>query len=221
VSAKCTISDAGSRGNEEDLLPLSALQHYLFCPRQCALIHVERLWAENRFTAEGRLLHTRADAPVVERRKGVRTLTAVPIRSFRLGVHGVADVVEIREDEERMQVTPIEYKRGRPKAHRADEVQLCAQAMSLEEMCNIEIREGTLFYGETRRRSVVALDTELRRLTAEVAEAVRNLVGSGRTPAAVYDRRRCDSCSLLDLCRPKTLEHPADPGAYLLRAIDG
>lgn len=147
----------------DDLIPLSALQHYLYCPRQCALIHVERLWAENRQTAEGRLLHDRADTPQIERRHGVRTITAMPLSSAELGIAGVADVVEFRADEAGEHPFPVEYKRGRPKGHRADEVQLCAQALCLEAMFGCNVEEGALFYGQTRRRQAVAFDNDLRR----------------------------------------------------------
>lgn len=117
---------------EEDFVPLSALQHYRYCPRQCALIHVERLWAENRQTAEGRLLHARTDAPLTEQRHGVRTVTAMPLKEAPLGLWGVADVVEFHATATGAIPYPVEYKRGRPKSHRADEVQLCAQALCLE-----------------------------------------------------------------------------------------
>ncbi len=120
---------------DTDLIPLSALQHYLFCPRQCALIHVEQAWSENRFTAEGRLLHEATAQAGTETRRGVRTVMAMPIASRRLAVSGVADVVEMHKDAAGCwRPLPVEYKRGKPKAHRADEVQLCAQAMALEEM---------------------------------------------------------------------------------------
>ena len=149
---------------EADLIPLSALQHYLYCKRQCALIHIERLWAENRFTAEGRVLHERTHTPGAETRHAAKTVRAMPVRSFRLSITGVTDVVELHEQEGRLQPYPIEYKRGRPKAHRADEVQLCAQAKALEEMFGTSVPEGALFYGKTRRRQRVALDAELRAL---------------------------------------------------------
>lgn len=183
----------------DDSLPISALQHWLFCPRQCALIHVERLWAENRFTAEGRLLHERADEGRPESRDGVRTLRAVQIGSARHGLHGVADVVELRGDDP----YPVEYKRGRPKAHRADEVQLCAQALCLEEMTGKTVPEGALFYGRNRRRKAVAIDAELRALTLDVAHDARTAITTGEVPAPVYDRARCDACSLRELCRPQ------------------
>ena len=153
--------------SEDELIPISALQHMLYCPRRCALIHIERQWAENRFTAEGHLLHQRADAGGHERRRGVRIARSVAVRSFRLGVSGIADVVEVRDDDG--SPYPVEYKRGRPKSNRADQVQLCAQALCLEEMLARPVPEGALFYGRSRRRRVVAFDSDLRALTERVA----------------------------------------------------
>ena len=187
-------------------LPLSALQHWLFCPRQCALIHVERVWAENQATAEGRVLHERADAGHPESRDGARVLRAVQVASEAHGLHGVADVVEMRGGIP----YPIEYKRGRPKAHRADEVQLCAQALCLEEMTGHAVPEGALFYGKTRRRKVVAMDAGLRAMTLSVAAEARAAIDGGVLPPPVHVPRRCDACSLIELCRP---EAPRDPGS--------
>ena len=189
----------------DDPIPLSALQHYLYCPRQCALIHVERLWAENRQTAEGRVLHDRADQPMAEQRHGVRTVTAMPLSAPALGIAGVADVVEFHDDGDRETPYPVEYKRGRPKMHRADEVQLCAQALCLEAMFGVDVPEGALFHGATRRRQVVSFDAELRSITLDAIRATRELLASGRTPLARYEPRRCDACSLLDLCQPRLL----------------
>src|SRR3546814_4013590 len=127
---------------DEALIPLFALQQYLCCPRQCSRIHVERSWTESIHTAEGRLLHQRSDNPGVEQRHGVRTATAMPLKHETLGLVGVADVVEFHEDKSgKLQVQPIEYKRGRPKQHRADEVQLCAQALCLEHMLDLSISQ--------------------------------------------------------------------------------
>ena len=137
---------------EDGLVPLSALQHWLFCPRQCALIHVERLWAEDQATAEGRLLHEQVDSGRGETRPGVRVARGIQIRSLALGVSGKADAVELRGQPPTP--FPVEYKRGKPKAHRADEVQLCAQAICLEEAFGTPVPQGALFYGETRRRGV-------------------------------------------------------------------
>ena len=203
-----------------DLVPLSALQHYLFCPRQCALIHVERAWAENLLTAEGRILHESTDKPGQASRGERRIVQSMPIRSRALGVAGIADVVELTRDGKRWRPYPIEYKRGRPKAHRADEVQLCAQALCLEEMFSGPVPEGALFYGKVRRRQRVAFDEELRALTRAVAAATRELLAAGRTPAPVYERRRCDACSLKDLCRPQRLARPGPIAAWLRRRIE-
>ncbi len=199
----------------DDFVPLSALQHFLFCPRQCALIHVERLWAENRHTAEGRLLHDRADTPQIERRHGVRTITAMPLSSAELGITGVADVVEFRVEAGGEHPFPVEYKRGRPKAHRADEVQLCAQALCLEAMFDCKVEQGALFYGQTRRRQSVVFDDPLRQLTIETIRATREMIRAGTTPTASYLAKRCDSCSLIELCQPKLLGKGRDVESWL------
>ena len=170
------------------------------------MIHVERLWEENRFTAEGRVLHERADAGHPESRDGARVLRSVSVASERHALHGVADVVEMRGSVP----YPVEYKRGRPKAHRADEVQLCAQAVCLEEMTGQTVPEGALFYGKNRRRKVVAIDDDLRDLTLAVAEEVRAALDEGALPPPVYEPRRCEACSMRELCRP---EAPRNPGS--------
>ncbi|MEJ7686896.1 MAG: CRISPR-associated protein Cas4 [Variovorax sp.] len=203
--------------DEHEFIPISALQHYLYCPRQCALIHVEQLWAESRHTAEGRLLHERADKPRAERRKGVRTVTAMPLADAKLGITGIADVVEFHRTADGEQAFPVEYKRGRPKAHRADEVQLCAQALCLESMLGQSLAEGALFYGETRRRVTVTFDAALRTLTTEVIAATHAMLASGRTPLATYAPRRCDACSLIDLCQPRLLQRGESVASWLDR----
>lgn len=211
-----TICPRGSPclSRSEDI-PLSALQHWLFCPRQYGLIHIDRVWAENRLTAEGRVMHTRADTGQPERRPGIRILRGVEIRSDRHGLHGIADVVELRGG----QPFPVEYKRGRPKAHRADEVQLCAQALCLEDMFACAIPEGALFYGQTRRRMTVAFDDDLRALTLRVADEIEACRAAGQLPAAHYEARRCDACSLIDLCQPR-LNRTRRVGDWLARAIE-
>jgi CRISPR-associated exonuclease Cas4 len=201
---------------EDLLLPISALQHYLFCPRQCALIHVEQLWAENTATAEGRILHEKADGGKADRRGGLQTLRSVRLRSFALGVAGVADVVEKRGEV----LTPVEYKRGKPKAHRADEVQLCAQAMCLEEMFGAPVSEGVLFYAALRRRHPVAIDAELRALTMRVARDARDMVRAARTPPPVWAAKLCGACSMAELCRPKRMMNPPDVSKWLARMIE-
>ena len=201
---------------EDDLVPISALQHMLYCPRQCALIHVERRWAENVHTAEGRVLHQRVDARGGEQRKGVKVERGVQLRSLRLGLFGVADVVEMLIGG---RPYPIEYKRGRPKVHRADEVQLCAQAMCLEEMLVVPVPEGALFYGAARRRKAVFFDYELRMLTERVAADTRRMLAGGETPAAIYDRRKCGSCSLQEVCQPLRPGKPGGVERWLARVI--
>jgi len=184
------------------------------------LIHVEQVWAENRFTAEGRVLHEATAEAGHEKRRGLRVATAMPLVSRRLGVSGIADLVEMHKSGHgRWRPFPVEYKRGKPKSHRADEVQLCAQAMCLEEMFSIALTEGALFYGETRRRVGVPLDDGLRRLTTEVAASTRTLLASGSTPPAVYEKRKCDACSLVELCQPKRLSRTTPASQWLARLI--
>lgn len=188
---------------EPDLLPLSALQHLLYCERQCALIHLEQAWAENRFTAEGRNLHQNAHDGPSESRPGIRITRGIHVASLRLGISGQCDVVEFHADGT---VLPVEYKRGKPKAHRADEVQVCAQAMCLEEMLGLPertIARACLYYGEHRRRHDVFVSEELRALTVSLADALHRLIDSRVTPAAAYASAKCDACSLIDLCQPK------------------
>jgi CRISPR-associated exonuclease Cas4 len=199
---------------EDALVPLSALQHYLFCPRQCALIHVEQSWAEDGATAEGRLLHERTDAGKPDRRQGIKILRSLTIRSFTIGVTGKADVVEMHGT----QPYPVEYKRGRPKTHRADEVQLCAQAICLEDMFVTPVPEGALFYGETRRRTIVAFDAELRALTAQVAADTRQMIAAQKTPPPVF-MPACKNCSMQDICRPHRLEKPPHIANWLVSQI--
>ncbi|TCH98148.1 CRISPR-associated protein Cas4 [Roseococcus sp. SYP-B2431] len=201
---------------EDALIPLSALQHHLFCPRQCALIHVEQLWAEDAATAEGRLLHEKVDAGRPESRPGLRVARGLALRSIALGVSGKADAVEFRGGPP--QPFPVEYKRGKPKPHRADEVQLCAQAICLEEMFGQPVPEGALFYGVTRRRMAVAFDAELRALTARVADEARQNILTGRTPLPV-PMAACRRCSMLDLCQPERLAAPPSVARWLARQL--
>lgn len=136
----------------DDPIPLSALQHAVYCLRQAALIHIERVWEENRFTAEGRVVHDTAHIPAERRRGKMRRVMALALACRRLNIAGVADLVEFRDEGDGEVAYPVEYKRGKPKLHRADEVQLCAQALCLEEMTGRPVPEGALFYAETKRR---------------------------------------------------------------------
>jgi CRISPR-associated exonuclease Cas4 len=189
--------------SEDDLIQLSALQHLVFCERQCALIHIEQLWSENLFTAEGRIMHDKVDTANRESRGNVRIEYGVPMRSLRLGLIGKADVVEFhRMDDGTWMPFPVEYKRGKPKADDCDKVQLCAQAICLEEMIGVEIKSGALFYGRTRRREEVVFDEKLRRETEDAARKVHELIESRTTPKPEYSKK-CKKCSLLELCMPR------------------
>ena len=210
---------------EDDLIPLSALQHLLFCERQCALIHIEQMWSENLFTAEGRIMHERVHEAERESRGNVRIEYAMPLQSLRLGLVGKADVVELhrkpgsgKDKIAEWLPFPVEYKRGKPKKDNYDKVQLCAQALCLEEMLDIEIPAGALFYGRIRRRQDVNFDDALRRETEDAAKRLHELVESGRTPKPVYEKK-CDSCSFVGLCLPKTMGGNRSVSSYLSNAI--
>lgn len=199
-----------------ELLPLSALQHYLYCPRQCALIHVEKIWVENRFTAEGRLLHSRADSGESDRRGDVATDRSVPLRSERLGLYGVADVVETRKYKGQRIPYPVEYKRGSPKIVDWDRAQLCAQAICLEEMLNVTITEGAIFFGKPRRRERVTFTLELRATVTSACKAMREMITTQTTPMAEY-AQRCRHCSLKSACM--VAKKPSGAKAYLARNL--
>lgn len=198
---------------EADLVMISALQHLAFCERQCALIHIEQQWAENRFTVLGDLLHKTVQSAESEKRDGIIIARSLRLVSYQLGLVGQADVVEFHPcelgegvflpgEEGRWRPFLVEYKRGRPKQTAVDSVQLCAQALCLEEQLGLSIDEGALFYGEKRRRQSVCFDESLRTETILQIERLHNLIRSGKTPSAVYEDR-CTACSLLDICNPK------------------
>ena len=189
--------------NEDDLAMISALQHLLFCPRQCALIHIEQQWRENRLTAEGRILHERVHSAGGESRSKIRIEFDVPIRSLRLGLIGRADIVEFHlQDGGIWQPFPVEYKRGRPKKDNSDRVQICAQALCLEEMLKCSVPEGALYYGQKKRRQVISFDANLRQVTAETADELHALLDSNATPPPEYTER-CESCSFISQCLPR------------------
>ena len=203
----------------DDLIMISALQHYAFCPRQCALIHIEQIWTESGRTAEGRIMHDRVHDESRESRGDVRIDYGVSIRSLRLGLIGKADVVEFhRRPDGSWLPFPVEYKRGKPKVDACDLVQLCAQAICLEEMLSVAIPAGALFYGQTRHRLDVVFDEGLRRETEEMARHARDLIASGRTPPPVYEKR-CKNCSLLAECLPKTIQKQRSVKSYLTRIL--
>jgi len=183
---------------EEDLLPLSSLQHYSFCPRQCGLIHLEGYWQENIFTAEGRVFHENVDTIGINTRGVQQIERGIPIRSLKLGLIGKTDVVEYHHGIP----FPIEYKRGRPKSEPWDGIQLCAQAIRLEEMMNLKISQGALYYGKIKRRVDVEFCADLREKTEKTAAGVHELIIHGVTPTAFFDRNRCPRCSLRVYCLP-------------------
>lgn len=205
--------------SESDLLPLSGLQHLVFCERQWALIHLEQQWAENRLTAEGRQMHERAHEQREEWREGVRISRGLAVRSFGLGLTGVVDVVEFHpQPDGRLRPLPVEYKHGRPKPDRCDEVQLCAQALCLEEMLALSVSQGAIFYGQPRRRMEVQFDAPLRTETEALAKRMHELHKRGVTPGAVY-ARKCDRCSLIEICLPSVAGEHRSVASYLKRSV--
>ncbi len=225
---------------EDDLLPLSGLQHLAFCERQWALIHLEQAWSENQFTAEGRVLHERAHDQETEARGYLRVARGLRIHSFCLGLVGMTDVVELKREcgeaptcngseavrlprvEGWWRPIPVEYKRGKPKLDRCDEVQLCAQALCLEEMLGVKISAGAIFYGRPRRRTEVVFSASLRQETETLAARLHELHRSGKTPRAVY-MKKCRSCSLFEVCQPKATASSSSASRYFtatLRELD-
>lgn len=188
-----------------DPIPLSALQHWSYCPRQCALIHVEQVFEENLFTQRGQALHKRVDDPGFELRDGLRIERALPLFCDRLGLSGKADVVEFMPDGTPY---PVEFKHGsrhkRADIAACDDLQLAAQALCLEEMFGRPVPEGALYYASSRRRRIVAVDADLRAKTESTVAAVRRLLQSGAMPPPLNDDH-CRACSLRDLCQPEAL----------------
>jgi len=195
--------------NEDDLIPISGLQHILFCPRQYALIHLEQLWQENRFTAEGQALHERVDEVHHESRKTFRQEYGLAMRSLRYGLIGKGDLVELYLNSEGnvVKAIPVEFKRGTDKETDCDRVQLCAQALCLEDMFSISIPVGQFYYLKNHRRMSVELDYSLRETTNQAIDKIRHILNFGKTPPAEYVPKKCNNCSLLDLCMPKSAGH--------------
>jgi CRISPR-associated exonuclease Cas4 len=205
----------------DDLVALSGLQHLVFCERQAALIHVERVWAENVATTEGNLFHERADLPGAENRRGVRVHRAVSLRSDRLGIAGRADAVEYHADASvpsGFRPFPVEYKRGRAQQRLADQVQLCAQALCLEEMHGVAVPRGALYYGQSHRRVDVGFDEALRGRTEQAARRLHALIRTRTVPRA-EPGPKCRSCSLAPVCLPEITADPGRASAHLARLI--
>lgn len=228
--------------NEEELLPLSLIQHLLFCERRAALIQIESLWEDNLYTVEGIHLHHKVDGDQSSECRGdLRITRALLLHSFVLGLSGKADVVEFHclpQDETALtpisgekavviplagvsglwRPYPVDYKRGKMRHEKGFEAQLCAQAICLEEMMGVAVPEGAIFYGKNRRRLVVSFDEKLRRETAEAAARLHELVRSSRTPLASYEKK-CESCSLLHICLPKVAGSGKNVKKYLSRML--
>jgi CRISPR-associated exonuclease Cas4 len=212
----------------EDLLPLSGIQHFLFCRRQWALIHVENHWQDNTLTVEGKLLHSRVDDPFfTETRKGVIIARSVPVASYLLGLSGVCDVVEFTTSPDGVnlpgrvgtyQAAPVEYKRGQEKSDPCDEAQLCAQAICLEEMLSMHIQQGFLFYGQTRHRVAIEFSADLRRLVKEISAEMHAYFERGYTPR-VRVTRACRSCSLAEICLP-VIQDTQPASAYIRQYLE-
>jgi len=227
---------------EEELLPLSLIQHLLFCKRRAALVQIEGLWKENLFTVEGTHLHQKVDDDLPPESRGdLRVTRGLLLRSFELGLSGKADVVEFHRLREDGVVTPpisggkaagipvagvgglwrpfpVDYKRGKMRHEEGYEAQLCAQAMCLEEMLGVVVPEGAIYYGKPRRRLIVAFDEPLRVMTREAASSLHELVASGKTPHAKFENK-CDSCSLIDLCMPKITGADRNVEKYMTRVL--
>ncbi|MBU4478460.1 MAG: CRISPR-associated protein Cas4 [Candidatus Omnitrophica bacterium] len=204
--------------DEADYLPLSSLSQYLWCQRRCALIHIEQVWVENLFTAEGRVMHEKAHEERFQESKGVRVERGVALCSKRLGLNGKADVVEFHGQGKDWLAFPVEYKRGKPKSDDCDLVQLCAQCLCLEEMLGARIPEGAIFYGRPRRRFAVSFDDELRRKTEETVRQAHAFISAGITPKPEY-MKKCESCSLMGICMPRSMGHALSMENYFKEAL--
>ncbi len=214
---------------EEDYLMLSGIQHFAFCKRQWAMIHIEQQWAENYRTTAGEIMHKKAhDESAFEKRGNLLTVRGLRISSRSLGLSGQCDVVEFHQDENgidlfgyegKWNIVPVEYKRGTVKENNADELQLCAQAVCLEEMFQMDIPEGFLYYGENRRRHQVEFTSELSSEVERTADKMHEMFRRGHTPGA-KPSKQCKSCSLENLCLPK-LQKSGDVRKYIEKNIYG
>ncbi|EOC5886003.1 CRISPR-associated protein Cas4 [Vibrio vulnificus] len=191
------------------LINISALQHFAFCQRQCALIHLEQVWQENYLTAHGRQLHERVDSGEPETRKGKRFERGVVVTAPQLGITGKLDLLEYHKLGN--QFVPVEYKRGKPKASDIDKVQLCAQALCIEEMLSVEVVNGALWYWQTRKRIEVKFDNPLRVQTKALIAQLQQLFANGKTPPPTKGKH-CKACSLIEICQPDLTQNDGSSG---------
>jgi CRISPR-associated exonuclease Cas4 len=218
----------GKRYNDDELLSLSGIQHFCFCKRQWALIHVEQQWQENLRTTEGHIVHERVDDPFLnESRGGIVISRAFPLVSYSLGMNGIADVIEYTRSEKGTPIPgfeglwlmkPVEYKRGKPKIDERDEVQLCAQVMCLEEMFGVRIDEADFYYNEIRRRQHIRITDDLRNLVSSLADEMHKVFQNGITPEAEAGKN-CALCSLIDICIPKLTRRKSSVRNYIGKHI--
>jgi CRISPR-associated exonuclease Cas4 len=209
-----------SQFNEDNMIMISALSHVCYCDRRFALIHLEQIWDENRFTAEGEVLHERVHVEHHESRRSFKQDYDMAVRSLKWGLIGKCDLVEawFSEDKKVRKVVPIEFKRGREKESDVDRIQLCAQALCLEEMIGLRIEQGQIYYLQEHRRKDVLLNEELRNETVALIARIRYIEKSEKTPLAVYAKRKCDNCSLVDICMPKSIGNGGRSVASYIRA---
>lgn len=213
--------------SEEDYLFISGIQHFKFCRRQWALIHVEQQWEENVHTVIGELMHKKAHDPyLTEKRKDTIIVRALPVVSKEMGITGECDVVEFRRCEDGVRlhghrglysIYPVEYKKGKPKTDEKDQLQLAAQALCLEEMFSTKIKEGALFYGETKRREIIHITDELRIEVRDMFQEMHHYFSRHYTPK-VKTSKSCSSCSLKEICLPK-LSKTVSVGTYMKRML--
>ncbi|MBL1213968.1 MAG: CRISPR-associated protein Cas4 [Ignavibacteriae bacterium] len=189
---------------EEEFIMISALQHYIYCPRQCGLIHVDDVWQENLYTTRGNLLHEKVDTDTYETRGNIKTVRGLRIHSYKYGIVGRCDVVEFNNSTKENTVLPVEYKAGKPKNDFSDKIQLCAQAICLEEMLSVKIKRAEFYYAKIRRREKIEIDEELRKITSDTITAVREIVDNKKIPREEYSSK-CKNCSLQQICQPKLL----------------
>lgn len=218
--------------DDEELLMLSGIQHFAFCPRQWALIHIDQLWNENHLTLEGLFMHERVDNPTeITALRGNVILRSVPLISRRLGFYGLSDAIELSPTEAsnnwithpkyrgHWAVSPIEYKHGAPKSQEIDAVQLCAQAMALEQMWTISIDKGFIYYGKTRHHQEIVCSPALRQKVESLSIEMHKIYKSQCLPTAHY-LKHCDNCSLVETCLPHEFEHVSSVEAYIKSYID-
>jgi len=205
---------------EEELIMLSALQHYAFCPRQCALIYKDQCWTENYLTVKGDLFHNRVDSYPIEKRGEFRTEFSMPVSSPELGLTGKTDIVEIRYQGKKIrEVCPVEYKSGSPKHTRADELQLCAQALCLEEMMGVDIEIGYLYYGRDRRRIPIEMSRDIREEVVHAANGIHQMLREESLPPPIK-KPHCKSCSLREVCQPDLPRKPRAVRSWINRVLD-